>query len=217
MNTLNNFCRSLLNEVSYVVQSPVLLSENMLVLHLNNHVRNAVSFRCVRERENDPFVWIEMKFMVTVFVHEKLWERYSGRPGVKAPVTCSQQVRHVAYPGYGLPESGFEVSMADSNARSDIVNIMSRVIIEKLIPLANNCQDYAAILKEVQNCTLSAQKFDYAILLAISGDIAGAFRIINEGKQFFSDPLNGFASGGIMHKMFVALESELNSEGKILI
>jgi hypothetical protein len=208
---MKKFCKMLLRRLAENLGCTVIKGANALLLPSSELVRNEIYFRCVEEDGDPNRLWIEVRLMVRVSSVENMWAKYSGRPSAIPDHTCSQQIRRAVYPEYDLPDSGFSLLVDCSEDLDRMLESLSAVGKEQLIPLAQTCLDYNGVLEALRTGKVSAQRFDHVLLLVLANRKDEALTQIQEAKNFFG-PENGFEQVNIMWHMFERLQKDLESK-----
>lgn len=208
---MKKFCKKLIRRLAENLGCTVTKGADALLLPSSALVRNEILFRCVEEDGDPNRLWIEVRFMVRVSSVVNMWAKYSGRPSAIPDHTCSQQIRRVVYPEYDLPDWGFSLLVDCSEDLDRVLESLSTVGKEQLIPLAQTCLDYNGVLEALRTGKVSAQAFDHVLLLALANRKDEALIKILEAKNFFG-PENGFEPDNIMWHMFERLQKDLESK-----
>ncbi len=208
MTSLSKLGKNFLSQLSNDVACPVKQGGKALALPSSAFVENEVYFRWGKDNGQSDRAWMEVQFCVHVIGIEKLWQKYSGRPGIPS-LTCYHQIQDKFYPGYAIPVEGFSMSLRSSQDWDAAVAILVPVIKEEIMPLALACLDVEGVVAATIAGRLSAQRFNIALLFALSGRLDDALDETSAGKEFYGNPDNEFEPGNIMWRMNDALEKDI--------
>jgi hypothetical protein len=121
-------------------------------------------------------------------------------------------VRRIAYPEYSLPDQGFSLSGSCSEDLDRFVEILTRVLKERLIPLALRCSDLTGVIEALRVGDVSAQRFDHALLLGLANRKDEALTEICDARRFFEAAENNFGQVNVMATMLQRLQKDLESK-----
>jgi hypothetical protein len=202
--------KKFVTKIAQRLNSPA-YSENEISLCESDKSRSLVFIRCHEPEDESSFVEAEVFFAVQVFDVPKLTEKYSGRIVDKDAFTCSLQLRNVAFPGHGLPDWNFELSIDDKESIERAARQIVEIAKSVLVPLAEQCRDIPGLIAAIKANEIPVHKFDFALLLALAGMFDQCKIHIDDTRSFFQDPRTGPSNPTIVLHMLDALALDVEA------
>lgn len=213
MAKIQKYCKAMLKQLARETASKTAPGDSALILQSSSGVDNLIELRCTAEKARLGFIWIEVTYLIRIAAVNDLWAFYSGRNVGREKATCSLQIRDVTFPGYDLPDWGFSLPMDQPNEQMEAIQILKKVIIEKIWPIARTCTDLSGVVAAMESYGITGHKVDNIFLYALAGMAEKALEKIREAKAFWLDPENGFGPGNVIVSILEAVEVDLHTHG----
>lgn len=208
MISQKKFCGKIVRALSQFSGRSVFKNSSVMLLK-NDDLQAYINIRCENERDKEGFFFIEASFCILAYAIPPLWAKYSGRPLIPDAVTCSLQLRDATFPGYGLPPFEFSIHEDDVEGLDNIVHTLGNLILLKLIPIADQCNDLGGLLSVVENENIGIHMFDKAFLSFAAGLYSETEKCVQEIKAFLLDKDRAPQNPKIMQTMVCGLENDL--------